>query len=78
MSANSYRARDVIHINPPCLVSRSGDIMTDSEYVEVALALPAGIDIARMDVILARDGKQLNISYDWPARSSRFAAALRR
>ena len=53
-------------MNPPCLVSMNGDIMTTSEYVEVALALPGGIDIAGIDVALTPDGHQVNISYDWP------------
>ena len=50
----------------PCLVGASVDIDSDCEYVNAAVALPGGTDMATVEVCLSPDGKKAKLSYDWP------------
>ena len=42
------------------------DLDTDCENVNVAVALPGGIDLETVEVCLSADGKTAKLSYDWP------------
>ena len=50
----------------PCLIGTSVDLDTDCENVNVAVALPGGIDLKTVEVCLSPDGKIAKLSYDWP------------
>ena len=62
----AYCFRRMNHINMPCLVGASVDIDSDCEYVNAAVALPGGTDMATVEVCLSPDGKKAKLSYDWP------------
>lgn len=64
--AQEYISMERKYINMPCLVGKRGNLDTDTEDVEVAVALPGGTDIESVEVSLNSDGRQAELRFDWP------------
>ena len=54
------------YINMPCLLGKRVDLDTDTEDIEIAVALPGGTDIETVEVNLKSDGRQAEVGFDWP------------
>lgn len=53
-------------INMPCLLGKRVDLDTDTEDVEIAVALPGGTDLETVEVTLKSDGRQAEVTFNWP------------